>query len=924
MQSLNLIDKKFKDNFMAQYADLLIYTDLTIVIGFMLLTLAVGLKYGRDVKSLEDFALGGRNFSTVSLVSTIVATSVTGSLFVVGLSRTYSHGFYDFIPTLGIPLSLMLTAYIFIPKMSKFIGSISVANSMRHYYGTKVQIITAITAIIANVGAVAVQFKVFGNVVSYLINITAYEAIIYSGIVVTVYSAFGGIKAVTFTDVLQLTIFGTVIPFIGFIVWDFTFSVENYTLYNNFTIPQFNLNEILDYQKHEFWEMVLLIAYFTIPSFYPAYFQRIAMGRDVSQAKTAFKISAIILFLVIVFTSWTSFLIYSLDSSLNSEKLLVYIINNFAYTGFKGFMIAGIMAMSMSSADSFINVASVLFTHDVCKPLKIIEKKLLFSAKLFALMLGAFSISLAIMERDLLKMILLANAFYIPMVTPILIITILGFRTTSQTILVGMGSAFLGVIIWKQTTLTLDPIIPMMILNLITTLSYHYITGQEGNWVNTKEEQKQSTRLSLKEKWEKFNLIEFCKKNSAYSETVYMFFGIFCFISTIITIYLTHDHNLSQHKDALFFIYPSMLIISTFFMLFPAWSQRIRHPIVVYVMWNITIFYMLTFCSIFFVLLSKFGHMQMIVFTLNLMVLFNLRKWKTAFFMVVIGLSSGVYGFLAYKGINLDQISDAEGYFGVVYISILLSAAVIALLKPRQEHIEEIEHNLDYTVDKLLQTKQHKSDFLNTLNHEMRIPLNTIVVMAENMAANISNLSQDTILASIKCLEGDSYRLKTLVLNLLETADSEKGVAVYDFKKTDITVTCAEVINNFKNKALITFSNHMGNNFVSHDPMKLKVVLFNIINDGVKYGQDKHKKINIDISKKEDDVIFKITSIGHKLLEGEEEKLFDMFYQGSYAKEMQKGVGLGLHLCKKIIEKHGGKIWTDTTDGNFTVGFSLK
>ncbi|MDA9163473.1 hypothetical protein N9N97_01155 [Rickettsiaceae bacterium] len=171
--------------------------DVAIVGVFLLITLAVGVWHGRGVKTIEDYALGGRNFSTASLVSTIVATVTTGSLFMIGIARTYVYGLYDLIPTCGIAISLLITAYILIPRMNKFIGNVSIAESLGNYYGDKVRVIAAICSIIANIGAIAVQYKVFGGIVNYFLGINIINAVIISCVVVTIYSAFGGIKSVT-------------------------------------------------------------------------------------------------------------------------------------------------------------------------------------------------------------------------------------------------------------------------------------------------------------------------------------------------------------------------------------------------------------------------------------------------------------------------------------------------------------------------------------------------------------------------------------------------------------------------------------------------------------------------------------------------------------------------------------------------------
>ena len=80
--------------------------DIAIVIGFLILTLVVGLGHGQKVKNIKDYALGGRNFSTGALVATIVATYASGSGFFVTLSKTYSDGFYYMFASAGIGVSL--------------------------------------------------------------------------------------------------------------------------------------------------------------------------------------------------------------------------------------------------------------------------------------------------------------------------------------------------------------------------------------------------------------------------------------------------------------------------------------------------------------------------------------------------------------------------------------------------------------------------------------------------------------------------------------------------------------------------------------------------------------------------------------------------------------------------------------------------
>lgn len=66
--------------------------DILIFIGFLIVNLIVGMSYGKNVKTINEYALGGRNFATTALVATIVATFTTGSSFFVIIAKTYSDG----------------------------------------------------------------------------------------------------------------------------------------------------------------------------------------------------------------------------------------------------------------------------------------------------------------------------------------------------------------------------------------------------------------------------------------------------------------------------------------------------------------------------------------------------------------------------------------------------------------------------------------------------------------------------------------------------------------------------------------------------------------------------------------------------------------------------------------------------------------
>lgn len=102
--------------------------DTGIFLAFLTMNLVVGLYYGRGVKTVQDYALGGRNFSTGALVATLVATCASGSGFFTAISHTYSDGLHYVLTGFGTAFSLYIIDVLFVPRMGEFLGKVDVVD----------------------------------------------------------------------------------------------------------------------------------------------------------------------------------------------------------------------------------------------------------------------------------------------------------------------------------------------------------------------------------------------------------------------------------------------------------------------------------------------------------------------------------------------------------------------------------------------------------------------------------------------------------------------------------------------------------------------------------------------------------------------------------------------------------------------------
>jgi Na+/proline symporter len=477
------------------------FLDLTIIGIYFILIVYGGVKSWDKSDGINSFAIGKREFSTYALTSTISATWVSGSGFFIDISNTYRDGWYFLLPVLCMGILLMLVAYMFVPRMKEFLGKTSVASAMGEIYGNKVRVLVAICGLIACIGPIAIQFKAVGYIGEYFFHKNPLCFVIPIGIIVTIYSLLGGIRAVVDTDIIQKNAFFIAIPIL-FITCLYSFTQVDVIRHENIDYLKFNLLHVLTTWNDQFWGMLVLAVYFTIPGFNPPAFQRISMGANIIQVRKSWSRAAIHLTIFTLSISLIGWILFLQNRNLKNNEMIGYLIDNFLFTGLKGILIVGILAMLMSTADSFLNIGSVLMANDILG----LNKKsidILLHARFYTIIIGALSILLATSEQNLLPIILMTASFYIPVVSVPLIFTIFGYRSSGRCVLTSMIASILVVsslhLLKMYEIYVLNPLIPGMITNAVVLVLSHCLfekrkmyTGinDEGyfehyKWVNT-------------------------------------------------------------------------------------------------------------------------------------------------------------------------------------------------------------------------------------------------------------------------------------------------------------------------------------------------------------------------------------------------------------------------------------------------------
>ena len=354
--------------------------DSIIFLAFLIVNLIVGILFGRGIKDIKAYAIGNRNFSTMTIAATLIASWISGSAFVNELSQSYANGLYFIWAMLGTAFCFIIIGWFFAPRMGEFLGKLSIAEAMGSLYGENVRIISAIAGCAGASGIMAAQLKVSGMLFEYAFDLPSEYGMIASALIVAIYSSFGGIKSVTFTDVIQLFTFGTIIPTLAFFIFG---SLDNIDpiIHTIKTNELFNYAEVFDFTRPKSFYYLVLFLFFLTPAFEPDIFQRIAMAKNTAQVRKSFLIAGIFCIFILTLMAFIGVSILSLTPGLDSKEVVKHVIFEYSYVGLKGLTLIGVMAMVMSTIDSIINSTAVLFVHDFCKPLgvKWVKNELLAS-----------------------------------------------------------------------------------------------------------------------------------------------------------------------------------------------------------------------------------------------------------------------------------------------------------------------------------------------------------------------------------------------------------------------------------------------------------------------------------------------------------------------------------------------------------------
>jgi len=229
----------------------------------------------------------------------------------------------------------------------------------------------------------------------------------------------------------------------------------------------------------------------------------------------------------------------------------------------------------------------------------------------------------------------------------------------------------------------------------------------------------------------------------------------------------------------------------------------------------------------------------------------------------------------------------------------------------------------DITADR--EIDRMKSSLISTVSHELRTPLAAIKGYATTLLAEDVEGDKESQREFLSIISEESDRLSALVNNLLDLSRIEAG----SLHLTREECSIEEIIRLAAKRARLhpddTLETYIAPDLpvLYADPTRLETVLGNLLENATKYAGP-GARIQIRVTREDESIVFRVKDNGPGIPEEERHRIFQSFYRlDTSLTRLASGAGLGLAICKGLVQAHGGTIWVESQREGACIAFSI-
>ena len=293
-----------------------------------------------------------------------------------------------------------------------------------------------------------------------------------------------------------------------------------------------------------------------------------------------------------------------------------------------------------------------------------------------------------------------------------------------------------------------------------------------------------------------------------------------------------------------------------------------------------------------------------------------------------------------------------QGVRAIIYLPLMTKSEVFAVLIIASRHpnaygqrelalLEQVSAQISGAIDNArlyqLERKQRleleeqakiRSQFIVALTHELQTPLTSMLASGGLLAEQVQKEYPSPVLRLAQNILDGCHSLEAKLDKLFDLAKGEVGIFELKLEPLDPLPLLQNVTSRFS-----PIMQSKGQSFnpdlppslprIKGDGERLEQVLANLLSNASRFAP-RGGSIVLRARKRGSDLVIQVQDNGIGIPEEEQKRLFEPYYRAKLGKGERRGLGLGLTLCKQLVELHGGKIWAESEEGKgSTFSFSL-
>ena len=294
--------------------------------------------------------------------------------------------------------------------------------------------------------------------------------------------------------------------------------------------------------------------------------------------------------------------------------------------------------------------------------------------------------------------------------------------------------------------------------------------------------------------------------------------------------------------------------------------------------------------------------------------MFNMKVFATKLLVAFISIILISRIFFSFSLSSL--LVDSSVLVAMLFFGLLLVKSVKAEISQKEE-LGKLAHSFEKANLRLQEIDKQKTDFLSIASHQLRTPLSIAKGYIELIQDGAYGKVNKKVCDILDEMDTSNEHLVKLVDEFLDITRIEQGRIKFNFDFYDVNELCEGVVKELNNRVCenclkIIWKPNKKLGKIRLDEEKVRHVVFNYIDNAIKYSD----KGIITISSEKEDKGFTIRVKDQGFGFGKEDQanFFQKFYRGKNVEGTNvTGTGLGLYVCRKFIEAHGGHVWAHSS-----------